>query len=112
MKKRGHVTGRGHFDIPVNHIPVVSHELVQNVCVHRAANQPGTGIKVMAAPHRVNGSGETLGSPRSLHVSQVATSYSTTKDTKNTKGLENETFDAVFQLCHVEVHQQSDLQIR
>ena len=38
--------------------------------------------------------------------------YSTTKDTKSTKESENETFDAIFQFCHVEIHQQSDLHPR
>ena len=29
----------------------------------------------------------------------------TTKDTKSTKKSENAMFEAIFQLCHVEVHQ-------
>ena len=35
---------------------------------------------------------------------EVVASHLTTKDTKSTKESENETLDANFQFCHVEVH--------
>ena len=37
--------------------------------------------------------------------SGVVAHHLTTKDTKSTKESENETFDAMFQFCHIEVHQ-------
>ena len=57
----------------------------------------------------IGGSRSPLCSPRSFRIRtigpRVAVDFLTTKDTKSTKESENETFDAIFQLCHVEVHQ-------
>ena len=39
----------------------------------------------------------------------VTVHHFTTKETKSTKQSENEMFDAIFQLCHVEVQQLTDL---
>ena len=54
-----------------------------------------------------------IGSPWLFYSSMLGPGLSvhffTTKDTKSTKESENETFDSISQLCHVEVHQQTDL---
>ena len=38
--------------------------------------------------------------------------FPTTKDTKSTKGLQNETLDAILELCDVEIEQQASLDAR